>query len=95
MEDQQIEVGDAVIYADTHGTDHAALVTAVWGAPAGGSCPMLNLTFVSSDESRTDTYGRQILREGSVSHASDAGAHGRYWRFAEEEKRAYHAPSQI
>lgn len=95
MENQQPEIGDAVIYTDTNGVDRAALVTAVWGAPSGGSCPMLNLAYVSGDDNRQDSYGRQMLREGSVSHVSDAGAHGRYWRFVGQEKRAYEAPAQI
>jgi hypothetical protein len=68
---RQVSVGDGVIYRDAKGNDHQALVTTVFN---GGhsweeyvrlfkTSPMVNLIFASSDESRTDWYGRQIERE--------------------------------
>lgn len=71
-------VGEGVVYVDPVGKAFAAVVTAVWGP----TC--VNVVFVSKDESRTDTYGRQIERESSCSHATVNPAHGRYWHFTDE-----------
>ncbi len=59
--DNLTKVGGTVIYTDGYRHDHEALVTAVWGP----NC--VNVVFTSSDESKNDTYGRQIERETSVS----------------------------
>jgi hypothetical protein len=75
-----ILVGDTVVYHDTKGLPHNALVTANWG---GSDHPLLNLVFVSGNEDRTDNFGRQIERETSVPHKS-FGVLGRYWRRADE-----------
>jgi hypothetical protein len=80
-----MQVGDLVIYHDTKGQPHNALVTAVHGA---GPNPCINLAYVSGDESRTDNWGRQIERQGSVVHKSSQTAHGQYWRrLGEKGKR--------
>lgn len=41
--------------------------------------PCINLVYVVSDESKTDSYGRQIERKTSVQHRSQTTAHGFYW----------------
>lgn len=72
------QVGEVVVYTDEVGKQHDALVTAYWNGdrPDGA----LNLTYVSDDETKSDTYGRQIERASSVSrqHAGTT-AHGRFW----------------
>ncbi len=57
-------VGEPVVYTDSRGGKHAALVTAPWSA----TC--INLVMVSDNEAEQDTYGRQIKRETSCTHAS-------------------------
>ena len=80
-------LGQKVVYCDPKGRDHDALVTAVWSE----TC--INVVFVSSDESKSDTYGRQIERETSVTHATVQGqAHGRYWRLDDEPANEYRPP---
>jgi hypothetical protein len=84
------EVGDHVIYTDKNGNDQNALVQVGWSEPC------CNVVFVSSDKDKQDRYGRQIEHETSVSHASGPGiAHGRYWRWPGEEKRAYKPPESV
>jgi N-acetyl-anhydromuramyl-L-alanine amidase AmpD len=62
------------------------LPTAVWGPQC------INIIFISSDETRTDSFGRQIERRSSCCHKTMVQAHGNYWRFTDEERNAYHAP---
>lgn len=71
--------GDAVIYVDPLGNDRPAVLTAVWGS---GPTPAVNLVFVSDDQAKKDTYGRQIERATSVVHQSGQAAPGNYWREA-------------
>ena len=71
------QVGDHVVYADPKGHEHNAIVTANWGT---GDTPSLNVVFVDPDETKTDSYGRQIARNTSVVHQSNQAAHGMYWR---------------
>jgi len=52
--------GDMVIYTDSIRRDHNALVTAVWGPVC------INVVYTSQDESKTDSYGRQIERQTSA-----------------------------
>ena len=71
MEQKLINVGDHVIFTDTHRKQHSALVTEVWDSGVEqrrDSLPALNLLYVVKDETRTDQYGRQIERESSVVH---------------------------
>jgi hypothetical protein len=80
------KVGEHVIFCDPKGIDHDALVTCDWG-----SC--INVVFVTDDESKQDSYGRQIDRNAtSVTDGDRAGVHGRYWRFPEDARNEYHAP---
>lgn len=72
-------IGSHVIYVDERAVEHDALVTAVHGAEPHS----LNLIHVSSDETKTDPYGRQLeQRPCSVVHQSAQPAHGRYWKEA-------------
>jgi len=71
-----------VIYFDHSGMPHKAIITAVWGpetynVPAEAPC--LNLVYVSTDESKSDPFGRQIERDTSVPHRAQQQAHGNYW----------------
>lgn len=82
MEERIAVVSDAVIYHDTTGTPHNALITDGNLTSAVG---WRNVVFVSDDETKKDNYGRQIERELSVSHVSGTTAWGRYWRWPDEQ----------
>lgn len=75
-EEAIIKVGDVVTYKDEVGVDHSALVTIVHGNTAQ-SC--INVVYLSSDESKRDSNGRQIERASSVQRKSEYTAHGRYF----------------
>jgi hypothetical protein len=53
----------------------------------------INVAYVSGDEARTDTYGRQLERSTSVLHQGASPAHGYFWRFADEAKKTTSEPS--
>lgn len=84
MEAKDVKVGFPVTFVDPHGTEHDALVTAVWSpwgdSQHGGPMPSINLVFVSCDENRTDSCGRQIERATSVPHHVNQAANGNYWK---------------
>lgn len=72
-------VGEAVVYVDETSNEHDALVTVYWGGESEGGA--LNCVYVSSDESKTDPYGRQLERASSVSrYRESVTAHGRFWK---------------
>ncbi len=81
--DAEVRVGDAVIFVDPIRNEHDALVTAVW------SKDCINVVFVSADESKTDSYGRQIERETSVSRHSESNCFGRSFRPVGSERPEY------
>lgn len=93
-EQRKLKVGDTCIYHDEKGRPLNALVTCVHGDDWENYIPCVNLTFVSSDQRRQDDCGRQTEHASSVTHKSNAGAHGYYWRFADEESIPYKAPAQ-
>ena len=76
MDDKIVEVGDIVTYVDEHSVPHQAIVLINHGRMATSA---INVAFVSSDETKTDSYGRQIERASSVSRKSEYTAHGRYY----------------
>lgn len=84
------EVGDCVLYCDTHGIDHEALVNAVFGNTPT-SC--INLVYVSSDTAKQDQYGRQLERSSSCVYKTGQGAHGNYWRWHGDTPNEYVQPS--
>jgi hypothetical protein len=86
MSERVPQVGDSVIFCDTHGVDHNGLITVVHNA----NC--VNLLHISGDISKQDQYGRQIERPSSVSRMSDSTAHGYYFRFPDEIKKPYKEP---
>jgi len=69
-----MKVGDVVIYTDEIRRDHNAIVTAVW------SPDMINVVFCSPDDSKTDSYGRQIERSTSVGRWAESNTWGRCFR---------------
>jgi hypothetical protein len=75
-----MQFGDSVTFVDSVGKEHPALVTNVFGAWGPENKPSINLVYVSDDESRTDNFGRQIVRNSSVVHESNQAAHGNYWK---------------
>lgn len=76
MEERVLQVGDVVTYRDEYGVDHNALVQIVHGNTAQ-SC--INVVYLSSDETKRDSYGRQIEHATSVQKQSEFTAHGRYF----------------
>lgn len=56
--------------------------------------PCLNIVYVSDDEARDDSYGRQIVRETSQVHKLNMQTHGHYWRFPWEEPNPVAVPSE-
>lgn len=76
MEDTIVQVGDVVKYVDEHRVEHNAVVLINHG---GTPTSAINCAYVSSDESKTDSYGRQIERASSVSRKSEYTANGRYY----------------
>ncbi|MGE0131881.1 MAG: hypothetical protein AB7U82_27675 [Blastocatellales bacterium] len=90
--EQQPQPGDIVIYHDPKGVGHSALVTCVWtGAPE----PLLNVVYVSGDDARQDSYGRQLERSTSTMHKSQSNVHGNYWRWPHEQPNAYTPPAAV
>jgi hypothetical protein len=83
------KLGESVIFCDSRGVDHDALITAVWSE----TC--VNVVFVSGDEAKQDSYGRQIERQTSVSKVSINCVHGLYWRFKDESKLPYKPPLEV
>ncbi len=68
-----LKTGQHVIYVDPVARQHDAVITAVWGP----TC--INIVYVSPDDKRTDSWGRQIERSTSLSHRSVTPAHGNYF----------------
>lgn len=78
----QPNIGDSVIFVDSKAQEHKALVTNQFGTP-GGEEMSINCLYVSTDESMTDQYGRQIVREYSVPPGRYQSAHGNFWKSIE------------
>jgi hypothetical protein len=82
------KAGDLVEYVDENGHKHNAIVSAchgneanVWEKEDGTKVlPVINVLYVSADETKTDPYGRQIERASSVQHVAGTTAKGRFWR---------------
>lgn len=83
------ELGKVVVYCDSRGVDHDALITAVW------SDTCINVIYVSSDATKQDSYGRQVERQTSCCYVSPSWPHGNYWRFVGEAKLPYTPPQQV
>lgn len=72
--------GDAVIYVDSLRVEHPALLTAVWDNNGQIENPSVNLVYVSGDETKSDSYGRQIERVTSNVHISQNSAGANCWK---------------
>lgn len=87
------KVGDAVIFFDTLRRECPALLTAVHGEVSGGPVeghpdqswhtPCVNLVYVTPEEGKTDSWGRQTDHASSCVHACDQRV-GYYWCWPEE-----------
>jgi hypothetical protein len=80
-----------IVFVDAHGVEHSALVTIWWTGNREVAAyrsengePGCNLVYVSSDDTKTDPYGRQIERFTSVVHKTKQAAHGNYWCWPDE-----------
>lgn len=76
MEEKILEPGEVVTYYDEHGVPHQALVTIVHGNTSQ-SC--INVVYISDDDTKRDSYGRQVERASSVQRKSEFTANGRYF----------------
>ncbi len=89
------EIGDAIVYHNEKGVGHNGLITCVWGDH------MINIVYVSSNDSQKDDYGRQTIRESSVPMKGDGEfatqqcAHGRYARYPDETPVPYATPQAV
>lgn len=72
-----LRIGCNVKYVDPRGKVVEALVTEIWGKPEDK--PAINLVMVNQSEEMKDSFGRQIIRQTSVSHKSVMTAPGNYW----------------
>lgn len=92
MDIRTFEVGGVVMWVDEHGQPRPALITAIHGQESEHEgvmrYPCINLVTTTADASKTDPYGRQIERHSSVNHRLQHSAHGRYWRWRDEEPNA-------
>ena len=89
--ERKYEIGGHVIYVDQWGIPRDALITVWWCGTqeiyayvSDSGEPGCNLVFVSGDDNRKDSCGRQISRETSVIHKSAQPAHGFYWCWKDE-----------
>jgi hypothetical protein len=87
-QEREIHVGDSVVYHNPVARGFVALITAVW------SKTCINVVYVSGDDTKTDTYGRQIERATSLNHKSTMTVHGNYWRFQDEEPNPIATPAE-
>ena len=81
--DRELKIGDSVVYVDAHSQSRNAIVTQIWKGMSGAKYGC-NLVVVSSEEDKTDPYGRQIERFTSVCHKSVQAAPGWFWCWPEE-----------
>lgn len=86
---KQANVGNPVIFVDAHGLQHNALVTAAWSE----SC--VNLIYISPNEDRKDTYGRQTERQTSVVYKDRTPAYGNYFMFPGDEPNPLVQPESV
>lgn len=85
---REIHVGDVVVYHNPVAKAFNALITAVW------SKTYINVVIVSGDDTKTDSYGRQIERVTSLNHKSSMAVHGNYWRFEDETPNPIAVPAE-
>ena len=88
-ENERYKYGAPIIFVDSVGEKHDALVTTWHGVDHYRQHlptmePGVNLVIVSQDESKTDSYGRHVERSTSVCHRGVQPAHGMYWLWPEE-----------
>lgn len=80
---ETVKIGQAVKVVDEYGRLHDGLVTNVWG---NGPHTCANVLFMSPNEDKNDSYGRQPERLASCSHRDSGSAHGRYWYVTGDRK---------
>jgi hypothetical protein len=77
-------IGSLVVFVDPHSVPRPALLTQVWQPWGDSQEPSVNLVFVSGDENRKDSCGRQTEHSTSVPHRSNQAAPGLYWKWPDE-----------
>ena len=93
VELKRLDVGMHVRYCSEDRHWYDALITAIHGEPRMADVPdypCVNLSFVSSDESAKDQYGRQMVRDKtSIVHYGQYVASGFFWCHPDEEEVAH------
>jgi len=87
---RSLEIGQPVVFIDQHRNRVPALIQCVHGEPSEHEgheyYPCVNLVFVSRDQNRSDSYGRQIEHQTSVSYwSSQRPVVGFCWYFPGED----------
>jgi hypothetical protein len=89
--ERKYKIGGHVIYVDEWGIPRDALITVWWCGDnevyayiADNGEPGCNLLFISGDEKRKDSCGRQSEHSTSVIHRTAQPAHGTYWCWEDE-----------
>jgi hypothetical protein len=93
--ERKYEIGQHVIFVDSRGRPHDAIITHWWYGKESGMTveaylsqygdPGCNLCFVTADSMKRDDYGQQIERQTSIVHKrKQAGVHGNYWCWPDE-----------
>jgi len=83
QEEQAKWVGKSIIYNDEYRKPHYALINQCWSLE-NNEPAYINLVYVSSDSTKTDTYGRQIERSTSVYRKNEQNAAGRNFELLPE-----------
>lgn len=81
------KVGDVIVFHDSKNRPRNALVTVIY------STGCINAVYVSGDDTRQDSYNRQIERTATCMHKSINQFHGQYWRWPDEEPNAIAQPT--
>lgn len=95
MIEREVHVGDVVVFHNSKGKAHNALVNCVFDRGGRSEPATINIVHVSGDEDRQDSYGRQIERPTSVPHISATGVHGMCWRYQDEPAPVYVEPTEV
>lgn len=78
-----VVVGDPVRVVTETYEEVIGLVTAIHGSFDSSYVPCINVLYVSQDESKLDSYGRQIERLSSLQHVSQSVGMTRPGRYYE------------
>jgi hypothetical protein len=89
--ERKYDFNSRIVYVDPKGNHRSALVTVWWNGTqtvedyvSKSGEPGCNLVFISGDENRRDSCGRQTEHATSVVHKSKQVAPGNFWAWPDE-----------